>query len=439
MLATRHCKSKAIILLATLAIAESRRVNQYPRFVTKLDLKSPNKHGGPPLSFFSLAEVSGGVSFVPLGRATGRPAAAVSRPAASRGPRRESLRVASAQHRASRSARVSAVRMCEEGVKESDKAGEEAKIAIAALALVGALETGYITAEKLWGTGAGIERFCASAAGSGCSDVLNSKWAYVGDVPLSLFGFVAYSAISFLAAAPLVGASEPPTDGAAAPAAATAATPAADGALVFGAGALVTFSTYLMLLLAVVIREPCVLCYVSASLTLGLFALAWGGRVVRTRTEAFVYAVSGALVGFAAAATLYAAQTGGAPTLPQTLATPLEGSAPRAPPTVRSTSSARALKIAKRMDARGARFYGAFWCSNCNNQKQLLGKEAMASIAYYECDAEGVGSRRAECRAAGVKGYPTWQLDGALYPGSRSLEELEQMLDGKATPDAFPE
>lgn len=426
MLPTRHCKSKAIILLATLAIAESRRVNQYPRFATNLDLKSPSEHGGPPLSFFSLAEVSGGAAFVPLGRVTGRPPAAASHLAASRGPRRESLR-------------VSAVRMCEEGVKESDRAGGEAKIAIAALALVGALETGYISAEKLWGTGAGIERFCASAAGSACSDVLNSKWAYVGDLPLSLFGFVAYSAIAFLAAAPLVGASEPPTDGAAAPAAATAATPAADGALVFGAGALVTFSTYLMLLLAVVIREPCALCYVSASLSTGLFALAWGGRVVRTRTEAFVYAVSGALVGFVAAATLYAAQTSGAPTPPQTLATPLEGSAPRAPPTVRSTSSARALKIAKRMDARSARFYGAFWCSNCNNQKQLLGKEAMASIAYYECDAQGVGSRRAVCRAAGVKGYPTWQLDGALYPGSRSLEELEQMLDGKATPDAFPE
>ena len=35
---------------------------------------------------------------------------------------------------------------------------------------------------------------------------------------------------------------------------------------------------------------------------------------------------------------------------------------------------------------------GAFWCENCNKQKELLGKEAMAVLgtSYVECFPNGV-------------------------------------------------
>ena len=42
----------------------------------------------------------------------------------------------------------------------------------------------------------------------------------------------------------------------------------------------------------------------------------------------------------------------------------------------------------------------------------------MAIVPYIECDAEGANSRRALCSESGVKGYPTWQLDGQLFPGA---------------------
>ena len=60
----------------------------------------------------------------------------------------------------------------------------------------------------------------------------------------------------------------------------------------------------------------------------------------------------------------------------------------------------------------------------------------MTLVPYLECDANGKDSRRAECSAAGIRGYPTWQLDGKLFPGERDLDQLEAMLRGDAEPDA---
>ena len=55
----------------------------------------------------------------------------------------------------------------------------------------------------------------------------------------------------------------------------------------------------------------------------------------------------------------------------------------------------------------------------------------MKLVPYLECDENGKNSRRSECVAAGVKGYPTWQVDGKLFPGEKDLGEIEEMLAGK--------
>ena len=52
-------------------------------------------------------------------------------------------------------------------------------------------------------------------------------------------------------------------------------------------------------------------------------------------------------------------------------------------------SSGRAVELAKRLKAAGARMYGAFWCSHCFEQKQAFGKEAMADFPYVECYPDG--------------------------------------------------
>ena len=110
----------------------------------------------------------------------------------------------------------------------------------------------------------------------------------------------------------------------------------------------------------------------------------------------------------------------------------------RAPPAIQAHSSARARELGKQLSERGARFYGAYWCSHCINQKETLGKEAFGTIPYFECAEDGANSRRPECKAAGVQGYPTWQLDGKLFPGERDLDELELMLLGEAVAGETP-
>lgn len=57
---------------------------------------------------------------------------------------------------------------------------------------------------------------------------------------------------------------------------------------------------------------------------------------------------------------------------------------------VQKESTEEAIAVAKELKAAGARLYGAFWCENCNKQKELLGKEAMEYIDYVECFPNGV-------------------------------------------------
>jgi hypothetical protein len=63
---------------------------------------------------------------------------------------------------------------------------------------------------------------------------------------------------------------------------------------------------------------------------------------------------------------------------------------PYTPYVVTSDSSEEALETAKQLNAAGARLYGAFWCENCNKQKELFGKQAMEMINYVECFPDGV-------------------------------------------------
>eukprot|EP00965_Chrysotila_dentata_P056272 1866890-Pleurochrysis_carterae.AAC.1 len=47
----------------------------------------------------------------------------------------------------------------------------------------------------------------------------------------------------------------------------------------------------------------------------------------------------------------------------------------------------------------------------------LRSMEAFVKLEYVECDEDGDNSQKPLCRAEGVRGYPTWQLDGKLFPG----------------------
>ena len=71
-------------------------------------------------------------------------------------------------------------------------------------------------------------------------------------------------------------------------------------------------------------------------------------------------------------------------------------------------------------------FYGAFWCHNCESQKELFGKSEKL-LNYIECSTPNGQAQRQICADAGIEGYPTWEFaDGSRLVGSLTFEELSE-------------
>ena len=90
-------------------------------------------------------------------------------------------------------------------------------------------------------------------------------------------------------------------------------------------------------------------------------------------------------------------------------------------------TSTKYVPLAQCLAAKGVKFYGAFWCTHCADQKAEFGA-AVADLPYVECSNPD-HSQNAECTAAGVKGnYPTWIFpDGTIHEGGLSPATLSQM------------
>ena len=83
----------------------------------------------------------------------------------------------------------------------------------------------------------------------------------------------------------------------------------------------------------------------------------------------------------------------------------------------------------------GAKMYGAYWCPHCIEQKKLFGK-SFNNVNYIECSLPNRGGQNAECNAAGIESYPTWEFaDGKRVGGSLSLEQLSQNSNCQLTKD----
>lgn len=72
----------------------------------------------------------------------------------------------------------------------------------------------------------------------------------------------------------------------------------------------------------------------------------------------------------------------------------------------------------------GAKFYGAFWCGHCQNQKEMFG-QAQDLLPYVECSTESGQGQLDICNDEGVTGYPTWIFaDGTRESGELSFQKL---------------
>jgi hypothetical protein len=100
---------------------------------------------------------------------------------------------------------------------------------------------------------------------------------------------------------------------------------------------------------------------------------------------------------------------------------------------VETVSGTAEIKFAEYLAANDIKFYGAFWCSHCQEQKSLFGAMAASKLLYIECDKNGENSQRQLCKDINIQMFPTWIVNGKYYPGSKNLKELAEITGYKGS------
>lgn len=294
---------------------------------------------------------------------------------------------------------------------------------IGGLAILGALDTAYLTLVE---TGVFKEAVCPTGELINCQAVLSSSYAWLFGIPLSLFGFLAYTAIAVFAFAPQLVKSSENKDF-------RFQVENWSWLLMFaGATGMVVFSGYLVFLMSFVIGAFCIYCLVSAFCSVGLFLLTIIGRDWQDVGQLFFTGIVVGMVALIGSLGVYgmsSQQT--AATGPESGVIPLASGAPQAPYgwEITTTSGEAEIELARHLTAVGAKNYGAYTCPHCYEQKQLFGKEAFSEINYIECHPDGKNPQPQLCQKAGIEGYPTWEFKGQLYPGVRTLDELADLTN----------
>lgn len=289
---------------------------------------------------------------------------------------------------------------------------------IGAIAFVGVVETAWLTAAEFAGTAADL---CPT---NGCKEVLQSAYATVFGLPLTLFGLLAYISMATLALLPLVIQGETKKH---------RHSQLEENAwlLMFCLGAaMLVFSSYLMAVMLFEIQGLCPYCIASAMLAVTLFFLTIFGRSWPDPGQLFMTGCVIGMVTLVGVTGIYANAEQTADSAPSESSQPSNISSNTSGESGRpiaNVSGAAEMALARRLAEIGAKNYGAYWCPHCHEQKELFGKQAFALIDYFECDPNGQNARPQMCRAAGLVGYPSWKIDDKVYPGVQSLETLADL------------
>ena len=82
--------------------------------------------------------------------------------------------------------------------------------------------------------------------------------------------------------------------------------------------------------------------------------------------------------------------------------------------------------FSKCLTEKNIKFYGAFWCSHCKNQKEAFGS-SFKFVNYIECSLPDISGQTQGCIDAGISGYPTWEFsNGERIEGFVPLETLSE-------------
>ena len=91
---------------------------------------------------------------------------------------------------------------------------------------------------------------------------------------------------------------------------------------------------------------------------------------------------------------------------------------------VTSDSSKESIEFAKYLSENGVVKYSAYWCPNCLNQSELFGKQAYKELNVVECARDGKNSQTQLCIDKNIQGFPSWEINGKIIIGVKTLKEL---------------
>ena len=294
---------------------------------------------------------------------------------------------------------------------------------IGAISILGALLTAYLTVVKLTGNSVVCAAGAAGAAqsASSCNDVLSSPYATVFGLPLALFGCLAYTSMAMFALVPLAVDPDKNRD---------LRSKLEDWTwllLFAGATAMTIFSGYLMYVLAFAIKKVCLYCIGSALFSLSLLTLTFIGRSWEDFGQLFFIGIIVGMVTLISTLGVYAQVGGGGVAKPGSR-TPIAIASTAPVPGVgweiTTTSGEAEIALARHLRKSGVKEYFAYWCPHCYEQKQLFGKQAVAELEAIECAADGKNAKPQACVDAGVKAFPSWEINGKVASGVKTLEEL---------------
>ncbi|HEX7928205.1 MAG TPA: vitamin K epoxide reductase family protein, partial [bacterium] len=251
------------------------------------------------------------------------------------------------------------------------------------LALAGAAVAGYLTYTSWAGN-----KLAFCEAGGGCDIVQSSRWATFLGAPTAFWGLLTYLALAYIAVR------------------------MRKASLHWQLAWLITLvgwgiSIYLTAISVFVLQATCPYCLTSLGILTAILVLLalrkpdgierfqWRGWLLQTGSVALI-AVAG----------MHFMQSG-----------LLDRSAGPEDPYLRG--------LAIQLTERGAKFYGAYWCPHCQEQKRLFGASAQR-LPYVECSPGGPqGPSAPECVAQGIRSFPTWIFpDGDRISAVQPPEDL---------------
>ena len=168
----------------------------------------------------------------------------------------------------------------------------------------------------------------------------------------------------------------------------------------------VAFSAYLTYLEVAVIKAICSYCVLSAILIFAIFLTVLITKQLKTASSATnKFALTSIVIFLVVIGGSYIAHSG----------------VRKAAPVTKTM-----IELAKHLNSTNSSMYGSYTCPHCNTQKLMFG-DAFKYINYVECNPGGQNSNALLCDEKGIDSYPTWEINGQLLQGAKSLRELARL------------